>query len=311
VEPVQSGEGGRPWLLVVGAATRDIDERDERGWRLGGSVVYCSLAAARLGVRVRSLIGADALAAEAPELGLLRDAGVEIEIVPLGRGPVFENRHVGDRRVQFARDASDAISVSALPAAWRSAPAVLFGPIAGELRDEWADVPSADALVALGWQGLLRELVPGEQVRPLPITRHALAIRADIAVVSAEDALGGGASLTELVSRPWQMLVVTHGPHGGMLIARRSGHERLRLRRVPSVRTPSAEDPTGAGDVFLAAWCAARMVSGRALPAWRSLAVAATAASLAVGAVTLADLPDTAAVRERLLTPVGQRVGRL
>ncbi len=65
----------RPTVLVVGAATRDIDDSDPRGWRLGGGVSYASMAAARMGAEVRALIGVEAEAANAWELDVLRAAG--------------------------------------------------------------------------------------------------------------------------------------------------------------------------------------------------------------------------------------------
>ena len=59
---------GRPDLIVVGAASRDVTPDDPRGWRLGGAVSYASLAAARLGLRVGCVMGVDEPAAgAAPE----------------------------------------------------------------------------------------------------------------------------------------------------------------------------------------------------------------------------------------------------
>ncbi|MEX2548533.1 MAG: hypothetical protein WD830_12225, partial [Chloroflexota bacterium] len=75
-----------PALVVVGAATRDLDASDPRGWRLGGTVTYSSMAAARLGARVMALIGVDAESATAAEIDVLRAAGVEVELVRLARG---------------------------------------------------------------------------------------------------------------------------------------------------------------------------------------------------------------------------------
>ena len=65
-----------PDIVVVGAASRDRVEDDPRGWRLGGAVSYAALAIARLGLRVGALVGADAEAATARELDLLREAGL-------------------------------------------------------------------------------------------------------------------------------------------------------------------------------------------------------------------------------------------
>ena len=50
---------------MVGAAARDVDEADPRGWRLGGGVTYGALACARLGIRTAALVGVDPFAADA------------------------------------------------------------------------------------------------------------------------------------------------------------------------------------------------------------------------------------------------------
>ena len=79
-----------PLVLVAGAASRDLDATDPRGWRLGGAATYGALTLARLGLRVGAVVGLDAAAASAHELGTLEAAGVAVVRVPLISGPVFE-----------------------------------------------------------------------------------------------------------------------------------------------------------------------------------------------------------------------------
>ena len=132
------GAGLRPTLVVVGAATRDIAADDPRGWKLGGGVTYSALAAARLGVTVRALIGVDETAATAAELDTLREAGVEVLLQPLASGPVFDNRRTSTGRQQFALAASDRLAPDMLPEAWRAPHSALLAPVAGELGHDWA-----------------------------------------------------------------------------------------------------------------------------------------------------------------------------
>ena len=278
-------------MLVVGAASRDIDAADPRGWRLGGTVSYAALTCARLGLRVRALIGADELAATAAELDVLRSAGVDVRIVPLATGPVFENRQEGDVRVQHVRAVSDAVPAAALPDEWRSPTAVLFGPVAGELRDEWATTLPNDCFAALAWQGLLRELVAGGPVQLQPLAATPLVRRANVLFVSAEDIAGGGPSLSDLL-RDDQELFVTHGDNGALHFRPAAGARRVRF--MPPLPPRPAIDPTGAGDVFLAAYLAARLVAPQLAGTaddWRLDAVAAAAASLNVTVSTLSDVP--------------------
>lgn len=302
-------------LLVVGAASRDLDPRDARGWRLGGGVTYGSLLAARLGLHVRALMGVDPQAAAASELEVLRAAGVELELVPLARGPVFDNRETAGGRLQMVHQASDMIPAAALPGSWRDSPAVLLAPVAGELADDWAAVPAAGAFVALGWQGLVRRLVAGQQVVHLPLRPGPLLARADVGLVSAEDLSGmrgtgratgsaHAARLADLLPRTGQQLAVTRGEMGALHVARTGpGPADFRMRRLPAIPSNGIVDPTGAGDCFLAAWCAARISAAWAeaeAQSWRYLAVAAAAGSAIVEVASLAEMPDVRALCERL-----------
>jgi sugar/nucleoside kinase (ribokinase family) len=299
------GAGSRPTVLVVGAASRDIDPSDPRGWRLGGGVTYASMAVARLGLAVRALMGADAETASAPELGLLRAAGVELQLVALDRGPIFDNIERPGGRVQICHQPSDKLPIEALPAEWRAPSAAILNPVAGELGDEWAAASDRSALVALGWQGLFRRLTAGERVTPLPLVRQPLLERADICVVSADDARAGGAPLDRLL-RPGQQLVITDGTHGALHLDRLAAG--WRQRRLPSRRVAQVGDPTGAGDVFLATWAACLAVlrdRGEQADAWRSLAVATAAAAAKVEARTLDAMPGLRVLCDRLLRPPG------
>jgi sugar/nucleoside kinase (ribokinase family) len=295
----------RPVVVVVGAASRDLDPSDVRGWRLGGTVTYAALTLARLGMSVRVLIGADNEAASAHELGLLVAAGAEIELARLASGPVFDNQQSREgRRRQIAHSASARIRLRELPRRWRQPDAVLLGPVADELGPDWADAFVPRALVALGWQGLLRRLTPGQAVSPLPIRPLALIHRADIAVVSAEDVSGSRSTLEELLPHPGQQLTVTHGPRPLLHLERTDGGLRGRLIPVPPV--PTVRDTTGAGDVLLAAWCAS-LASARAAgidpPSSRHVALAIAAAALKVEGVGLDGVPDLGALCERLVRP--------
>ena len=277
----------RPTLLVVGAAARDIDHSDPRGWRLGGTVAYASLAAARLGVHVRALVGTDEHAATADELDILRTAGVDLRTVPIEHGPVFDNRQTSDGRVQIVHQASDRVPAAALPDKWRSSSAVLLGTVAGELGDDWADRFDGGSFVALAWQGLLRRIQPGFPVEAFPPRRTALVTRADALLVSSED-VDGDVRIDDLMGDN-QLLLSTHGARGVIELRRDQG--RVRARSAPALSPPTVVDPTGAGDVFAGAWLSARLLAPEA-PTDRHLLVASAMAGLSVRAKGLAAMPS-------------------
>ena len=301
-----TGEGSSPTVVVVGAASRDLVDDDPRGWRLGGGVSYSALTTARLGLPTAAVIGVDDAAAEAGELELLRDAGVEVELVRLGHGPVFVNIERPEGRFQRCEDASDPVPVAAVPAAWRSAPGWVLAPVAAELPPEWAAVPTPEAIVALGWQGLLRELVPGEPTRHVPPGPNPIVRRADLVGISRDD-VSRETQLSDLYGllRPGAALAVTHGDQGGLIVHGAHGPDPrdLELRHYPSVRSHAPIDPTGAGDVFLAALAAARieprLVGGRIGQGFDVL-LAAAAASLVLEGPGLFGVPTRDAVRARM-----------
>lgn len=295
-----SGGQAPPDVVVVGAAARDIDDADPRGWRLGGGVTYGALACARIGLRTAALVGLDPLALDAHELGLLEAAGVDLVRVPLASGPVFHNVELPGGRVQTCRSTAAPVSPTMMPGAWRGARSFLLAPVAGEVPDSWAEVPGPDAVVVFGWQGVLRRLVAGERVTPLPPTASRILARTDIAGVSRHD-IPHDLLLADLLRmlRPGARLLLTAGERGGALL-HLDGAGRIRGRAYPAVPTTSEVDPVGAGDATLAGVLVGRLALGPDV-AWEARAahLAALAGSLTVEGVGLSGVPARRAIRER------------
>ena len=312
------GSPATPSVVVVGAASRDIADDDPRGWRLGGGVSYSALTTARLGLPTGAIVGVDEAASTASELELLREAGVDVHLVPLAHGPVFVNIERPEGRLQLCRSHSDPLPVAAVPAAWRAAPGWILAPVAAELPPEWASVPADDALVAVGWQGLLRELEAGEAVRHIAPHPDPIVRRADLVGLSRDD-VDRDVPLADLYGllRRGASFAVTHGDRGG-LIAHGAHGDRdaaLELRHYPAVPSHEIVDPTGAGDVFLAALAAARieprLVGGRIGQGF-DLLLAAAAASLVLEGSGMLGVPLRDAVRVRMGEALRRRaaVGR-
>jgi sugar/nucleoside kinase (ribokinase family) len=294
------GGTGAPTVVVVGSAARDIDQTDPRGWRLGGGVTYGALACARLGVRTGALVGVDPLALGAHELDTLEAEGVEVVRVPLPSGPVFHNVEHPGGRVQTCLSTAAMVPVGALPEGWRDARAWLMAPVAGEVPAGWADVPHASALVAFGWQGVLRHLVAGERVTPLLPSASPLLARADIAGVSRHD-IPHDLAVPDLIAmlRPGARLLLTAGDRGGALL-HLDDAGRVRGRAYPPVPARTDIDPTGAGDATLAGILCATLVLGMgATGEGRATRLAALAGSVTVDGIGLPAVPTRQAIRER------------
>jgi hypothetical protein len=296
----------RTQIVVVGAASRDLARDDPRGWRLGGAVTFASLVLARLGLPVIALLGADEQAATATELDLLRDAGVDLRILSLAHGPVFENVELPAGRVQRALDIADPLpptAADALPDPAGRKRAWFLGPLTGELEAGWISRIAAGSPVALGWQGLLRTFGSGGRVAMRAPEPSALLGRAELVGVSHED-LAPDTSIAGLraLLNPDATLALTGGARGGLLVGPTRGGVPP-LRTYPAIPSSRTVDVTGAGDTFLAALFAAR-VEPR-LVGWRAgqgshLLLAAAAASLVVEDRGLAGVPSRSAIRERM-----------
>ena len=295
-------------VVHVGSAARDVAGDEPGGWRLGGGVSYGALTTARLGLRTAAIVGVDEASAAAADLDLLRAAGVSIHPVHLDEGPVFQNVHTGAGRDQIALAVGQPLAPPTdLPAGWRAPRAWSLVPVAGEIDDRWAAVLGPAAVVALGWQGWLRRLVAGRAVGRRAPRSTALTRRADLIGVSTEDLAAGTepAALLRFL-RPGVRLLVTDGPAGGRVVASDATEPgAIVTERFQAIPSTAAVDPTGAGDVFLAAFLAATVrpdLVGSGRGAVEPLRFAAAAASLVVQAHGLRGVPDLDAVWARLAT---------
>ena len=291
-------------VVHIGSACRDLTDDDPRGWRLGGGATYSALTTARLGLRTGAVVGVDATAATAMELDLLRAAGVDLVLAPLAEGPIFVNLETPAGRVQTCVATGVPLPVRGIPEAWRSAAAWSLVPVAAELDVAWLSMVPDGSLVSLGWQGLLRELRAGQEVARLAPAASPLVGRADLIGVSRHD-LAPDTQPSSLLTylRHGARLVVTDGPGGGRVFERDANGD-VAVRPYEAVAPDRDIDPTGAGDVFLAALVTALVGDASAGTPGRSirepLGFAATAASFVVEAPGLTGVPELAAVLARL-----------
>ena len=309
--PVRPHRRG-PEVVVLAAACRDDAHDDPRGWRLGGGVSYAALALARLGLRTAAVIGLDELAATAPEVEMLADAGVDLLRVPLAVGTVFRNVETPAGRVQTCVQLGDPVPVVPVPDSWRASPAWMIVPVYGETGDGWAAAIPDHAFVTVGWQGYLRDLRTGERTRRKPPTSSAILDRADLIGLSHFD-VDPETPLDDLakVLRPGTWLVVTQGAHGGTL-AQVTESGTGEVLQYPPTPARQEVDPVGAGDTFLAALTATvvhhRLGGTRSRRGPLDLDFASAAGALAVEAVGLAAAPDRAAVLGRMIRQGIRRV---
>lgn len=265
---MSSSEDQTPEFLAVGHITRDL--LPDGGWRLGGTVTFAALAAARLGYRAGILTSAppDLLAAFA-ELA----PQVAVTNVPTETATTFENIYRDGARRQFLRGQARHLTPDMLPAAWAHPRIVLLGPVAREVAAAFAGT-FPDALTGATPQGWLRRWDASGAVSPAPLALAGRILPSlDAMVLSREDVLPlpealalaadgvprGDAEAGALIAdwaRQVPVLAVTRGRDGATLYRRAAAPRHVSA--YPAIEV----DPTGAGDVFAAAFLCALADSG-------------------------------------------------
>ena len=273
--------GTTPDFLVIGHVTRDL--LADSTYRLGGTALYAAVTAARLGCRVA------VYTAGGPELDLapLHQAVPDVHVVcrPAPGSTTFANRYTDGRRQQLLFDRAAPLIPDDLPPAWRAAPVVLLGPVAQEVPPAWAErFPHAVLGACLqgwlrGWDGAGRVHFASreETLHWLPCFKAAF--------LSIED-LGERQDLAAAYAANCPLVLLTAGPQGATLY--QQGQPE------PVAPFPAHEvDPTGAGDVFAAAFLV-RYAEGAAPAA--AARFAAAAAALSVEGPGITAIPDRGAV---------------
>jgi sugar/nucleoside kinase (ribokinase family) len=271
-----------PRLLTVGHVCHD---RAPGGDVVGGSVTYGSLTARRLGWDVAILTSAG------PDFDPARELpGIPMFVQPAAATTRFVNEYApdGTRRQTLTGRAGD-IRFDGLPPDWQAPDALLLGPLAGELGLVTATAFEAGCVGAIA-QGYVRafdaegRVSPKEWERP---ERDLLGVH--VLFLSQHDVVDADRRAREFLSLV-PIVALTRGWRGLTLLTRDAVHD------VPSLPRPET-DPTGAGDVFAAAFLVRYQETDDPLEA---AAFAACAASCAVEGIGTTSLGDRAEVTRRM-----------
>lgn len=226
-------------LLTIGHIAKDIIPG---GHTLGGTVTYASVTALRLGRRpaVITRISQDLA---------LPEIYNEIELLALP-SPVtttFENVYTPHGRVQTIHAVADSISPEDVPPAWCEMPSiVLLGPLCNEVMPEVATLFPKPTL-ALVPQGWMRYWDEQGHVFHKPMDCASIVLQmADVLVLSVED-VDYDLSLAACYHDMVDIMVLTRSDFGCDVY--------YRGEIIPVAPRPADQvDPTGAGDVFTAAF---------------------------------------------------------
>jgi sugar/nucleoside kinase (ribokinase family) len=224
--------------FVLGTVTRDVVAGGDHA--AGGTGAFAAATARALGQRV----GLCARFADDVDLSALD--GVLVMRQPSDVTTTFENRYEPGGRVQALHARASELTLEGVPAAWLQSPIVHLGPLAQDLDPALVE-RFPGALLGVTPQGWMRAWDADRRVHACDwAAPEAVLQRADAVVLSIEDA-GGDWPRIERWATAAKLLVVTDAERGAIVYCRG-------LRRLFPPPQVDVRDPTGAGDIFAAAY---------------------------------------------------------
>ncbi|MBV9786650.1 MAG: ribokinase [Chloroflexi bacterium] len=267
--------------VVIGHICADL--QPDGSTRLGGTALFAALTAHCLGLRTAILTAC------APDFDLSAiPEGVQIFRQPSPETTIFENRYHADGRTQLLHARAETIDLRYVPDAWLDAPIVHIAPITQEVPDTVAAL-FPQAQIGVTPQGWIRTVQPDKIVTTAPNDLLALPFTGVRIVILSEEDVQSDEPLVEQLAQRIPILVLTRAERGATVF-------------VSGVPTDVAAfpakvvDPTGAGDVFAAAFFMALQQGQLPVAAARW---ACAAASYAIEGPGISTLPTIRQVEER------------
>jgi sugar/nucleoside kinase (ribokinase family) len=223
--------------LIVGHLSCD---QTPSGSRPGGTAVFSGRTAQILGCRTAVLTSA------APDYDLGRVMeGIDTCCIPAAESTTFENIYNAGGRSQIIHATASRLTSVDVPASWQRPKIVHLAPIADEVDPEIIHLFS-NSLIGVTPQGWLRRWdVSGHvSTREWPAAREILPLAAAV-ILSKEDLLND--AMLDQYRRWSHLLILTTAASGCTVFF---GDE---VRQIPAPAVTEIE-PTGAGDVFAAAF---------------------------------------------------------
>lgn len=277
-----------PDYVVVGHVVRDLTPR---GYTLGGTATYAGLTARRLGYATGILTS---YAEDLDTAGHFAGSEVEVINLPTAATTTFENIYTDGQRHQYVHAVAAGIPAAAVPDSWRRSPIAHIGPLVAEVGPDIVDMWDSSTLVGVTPQGWMRQWDGDGRVEPRRWqAAEDVLRRANALILSKEDVAGFEDEIERLAGLA-RLMVVTRGWAGATLYVEGepTHHPGLDVEET---------DPTGAGDVFAAAFLIRLYETGDPHAAAR---FANGVAGLSVAAPGVAGIPTRAEAEAALRAQV-------
>lgn len=227
--------------LAIGHVCKDLTPD---GWTFGGTVTFAGRTARAIGCETHVITSAG------PDIDV-RAALPDIDVInsPAERTTTFENRYTPDGRQQLLHAVANRLDrnlLKTLGPARHALDVVHLAPIAQEIDPAWLN-QFAGTFIGVTPQGWLRQWDEAGHVSSAAWREAEAILRlATAVVISIEDVHGD-----EALVRQWaawaRVLVVTRGAAGCSI------HYDRVITDLPTAKETEV-DPTGAGDIFAAAF---------------------------------------------------------
>ncbi|HEX6386890.1 MAG TPA: PfkB family carbohydrate kinase [Anaerolineae bacterium] len=223
--------------LVIGHVSCDITPT---GWLVGGTAAYSGRTAQALGCRT-AVLTSTAVDYE----GIQQLPGLTLRQIPAEATTTFENIYTPGGRQQIIHAVAERLTAEHVPSGWERSRIVQLAPIANEVAPEMIYLFS-NSVLGLTPQGWLRRWDEKGRVYATDWSAAATILPLATAVILSQEDLLNDAMLEQY--RQWaRLLVLTQGNKGCTVFC---GDE---VRQVPAFHVEEVE-PTGAGDIFAAAF---------------------------------------------------------
>lgn len=229
-----------PEFLIIGHITQDL--LPNGGLSLGGTVSYAATTAHRMGYQV------GIVTSTGPDLDVAKVLPfADIACQEAAATTVFENIYLDGERKQILHRRAGILRCDHIPQNWRHAPIVHLGPLDQEIDEGIFHCFEDQVLIGVTPQGFLRQWDERGHVSFTEWTpREAVLRRINVLVLSEQDVpdpLGLVDSWGQLID----IIVVTRAERGATVYHSGAPCD------YPA-RPAQQVDPTGAGDVFAAAF---------------------------------------------------------